>query len=276
MTFIIFLFVFTLFSNIISIQVFNVKSFHARTCTPSLGDIVIEIDGDFSESADLLAKVNLEFTTSEGFTIKSECSPFDAILNISEDLLQCPIDISLYYPLKDIDIFLQVDPPQESGYQFPNWKETIGSNPGVSNKISKINCLPKENNIFNVNSIKNNGCIGNKNSFTIYGTWENTKSLPSLDFDFQFFLENNRKDLVDCEYKIGSDSNSIDCKFEGEGNIKVDGQYFYGYFNTYQFNTYDSGLKFESCNKGNNNNSNNSYWLYFNLLNSLILILLLI
>lgn len=267
------LFIFSFISNSIAVQVFNVKSFHARTCTASLGDIIIEIDGVFSEAANLLDKVNLEFTTSEGFTIKSECSPFDAIESISEDLLQCPIDISLYYPIKDIDVFIPVEPPQESGYEFPNWKEIIGSNPGVSNKISKITCLPIKENTFNVNSIKYNGCKGNKNSFTIYGTWENNANAPLLGFYFQFFLENNKKDLVDCDFNIESDSNYINCKFDGEGKIKVDQEYFMGYFSTYQFNTYDSGIKFESCNEGNNNNC---YWIYFNLFNSLIFILLLL
>ena len=273
MTRIIRLLIFTFFSNSIAVQVFNVNSFKARPCTPSLGDIVIDINGEFSEEPDLLAKVNLEFTTSEGFTIKSESSPFNGILTSEEDFLQCPIDINLYYPLKEIDIFLQVDPPQESGYQFPNWKETIGSNPDVSNKISKITCLPKKYNTFNVNSIKNNGCSGNKNSFTIYGKWEDNDNLPSLDFDFQFFLENNKKDLIDCEYKKGTDSYYMDCQFDGEGKIKVDEQYFVGFLFTYQFNTYDSGLKFESCNKGNHSNS---YWLYFNFFISLIPIILLI
>ena len=64
------LFIFSFISNSIAVQVFNVKSFHARTCIASLGDIIIEIDGVFSETANLLDKVNLEFTTSEGFTIK--------------------------------------------------------------------------------------------------------------------------------------------------------------------------------------------------------------
>lgn len=193
------------------------------------------------------------------------------MLTYDTDFLQCLIDICLYYPLEDVDIFLQVDPPQESGYQFPNQKEVIGSNPGVSNKISKIDCLPRKVNTFNVNSIKNNGWIEKKNSFTIYGEWENNRRLPPLEFDFQFFLENNKKDLVDCKYKKDSNSNYMECQFDGEGKFKIDEQYFNGFLITYQFNTFDNGITVKSCNKG----TNDSYRLYFNLLNTLISILLL-
>ena len=93
------------------------------------------------------------------------------------------------------------------------------ADPGTSNKISDITCLPKETNIFKITSIKTVGCSGKKNVFNLYGEWEDETNLPTLDFDPEFYLSNENKDLVECDYDITE--KYMMCEFQGNGKIKI-------------------------------------------------------
>ena len=150
--------------------------------------------------------------------------------------------------LSNVDIYLPVKPPQKQGYEFINWEETIGANEGKSNLISNVKCLPEEQNIYTITSIQTNGCSGNKNAFTINGKWEDNKSinLPILDFDTKFFLDNENKDLCECEFEVSD--NSMKCKFEGKGKIKFNEQYFSGDLKAYRFNKFDEVKEVGICN----------------------------
>ena len=143
-----------------------------------------------SEEPNYLDKFNLDFTTSKNTTIKVECE----INSLIKTSLLCSINIILY-PLEDVHIYLLVKPPQKQGYSFPNWETIIGADPGTSNKISDITCLPKETNIFKITSIKTVWCSGKKNVFNLYGEWEDETNFPILDFDTEFYLSNENKDL---------------------------------------------------------------------------------
>ena len=73
-------------------------------------NFVIYLNGDFSKEVDILAKVNIELTTSKAEKIRAICTPFDK-LGFTEDCLQCDINICKY-PLENVDLFLPLETPK--------------------------------------------------------------------------------------------------------------------------------------------------------------------
>ena len=106
-------------------------------CFKAAGSFTFYINGIFSKEVNILDKVNINLSTSSGKRIKSVCTPFDKT-KYSKANLQCDIDISMYYPLEDEDIYLPLNPPEEKGYKFKNWENIIGVNPGESNVIKML------------------------------------------------------------------------------------------------------------------------------------------
>ena len=151
-------------------QIFTVKEINLGIlpCFTLTGSYVFYIDGFFSKEVHLLDKVNIELSTSSGKIIKSVCTPFDKT-SFSSATLQCDIDICIY-PLINEDIYLPINPPQEKGYKFKNWKKVIGNIPGKSNNVKRdVTCLPDIENTFIPSIVKSQGCYSKSNLFSIYG-----------------------------------------------------------------------------------------------------------
>ena len=260
----------SLFSYCIGEQTFTVDHIEKGICYSSLGTISIQIYGTFSQETSIFDEnIYIEFTTSEK-KIKSKCYTVE-FNSFSLHYLSCEIDISLYYPLNNVDVFLPVNAPQVSGYKFVNWEKVIGNNPDISNKIT-ISCLPKESNTFNINSIKADGCSGGNNTFTISGEWSQEKkySLLESNFDFHFYMGNEDKDIAYCKYSE-STSITMNCQFNGDGNIKINEKtYFNSGYLVYTFSKYDDVTKVEACSE----EFNSGYSFKFYIINILIAILL--
>ena len=88
--------------------------------------------------------------------LKSKCQLYDKLFG-SPQSLSCDIEVYLY-PLNNVDIIFPLKPPKINGYSFPNWENSIGAEPGISNVIPNVKCLPKEKNIFIPYSVELNGC----------------------------------------------------------------------------------------------------------------------
>ena len=273
-----------MFSNCIGEQTFTVDHIEKGLCLPSLGTVSIKIYGTFSQETSIFDFIYIEFTTSEK-KIQSECQAIE-FDSYSISYLSCEIDISFYYPLNYVDIFLPVNAPQVSGYKFVNWEKVIGNNPDTSNKIT-ISCLPKESNTFNINSITANGCSKGNNTFTISGEWSKEKESTLLEsnFNFKFYLGNEDNDIAYCKYNQ-SPSITMNCQFNGAGNIKINEKtYFNSGFQVYTFSKYDGVTKVEACSEENKYDAvtkvedgseefNSGYSLKFNIINILIPIVL--
>lgn len=139
------------------------------------------------------------------------------------------------------------------------------ADPGTSNKISDITCLPKETNIFKITSIKTVGCSGKKNVFSLYGEWEDETNLPTLDFDTEFYLSNENKDLIKCDYDITE--KYMMCEFQGNGKIKINEPYIPGLILLYKITQFDDGTTVGTCDSGT---------VIYNMLTAIVLILLLL
>ena len=273
-----------MFSNCIGEQTFTVDHIEKGICYSSLGTISIDIYGTFSQETSIFDFIYIEFTTSEK-KIQSECQAIE-FDSYSTNFLSCKIDVSFYYPLNYVDIFLPVNAPQVSGYKFVNWEKVIGNNPDTSNKIT-ISCLPKESNTFNINSITANGCSKGNNTFTISGEWSKEKEYTLLEsnFNFKFYLGNEDNDIAYCKYNE-SPSITMNCQFNGDGNIKINEKtYFNSGFQVYTFSKYDAVTKVEACSEENKYDAvtkvedgseefNSGYSLKFNIINILIPIVL--
>ena len=261
-----------LFSNCIGRQIIIVDHVEEGLCLPDLGSISIKIYGTFSQNK--IGPFDIEFITSEKEIIKSKCQTFE-FNSLSNHYLNCEIDIALYYPLDDVDIYLPVNAPQIPGYKFVNWEEVIGLYPGTSNRFT-ISCLPYVNNIFNITSIVVNECIAGKRTFTIYGEWLEDKQYNILesDFDFHFFMEGysyQYRNLVYCKYYELS-SNIIKCQFDG-GYINIYGNtYFNSGFSIYEFFNDDYIKTYADFCIEFSFEYTSGYLLYFKIINLLIAI----
>lgn len=98
-------------------------------------------------------------------------------------------------------------------------------------------------------SIKSNGCSGKYNVFVINGKWENETLKPLYSFSFNLKLENEQKDKAICDYNSNS-IKELKCRFEGEGDIKFEEQYFlFDYlYGLYKIQKYDSSIHVNKCN----------------------------
>ena len=153
----------------------------------------------------------------------------------------------MYYPLEDEDIYLPLYPPEEKGYKFKNWENIIGVNPGESNVIKDVTCLPKAENIFIPSSLKYEGCSNKKNIFKIYGEWEDNTDykIPSI-LIFSLVLSKENYDFSSCDY-VTSNPIHFECEYNGFGNFTIEEQYFNGILSTYKIKKLDSPLQLEQC-----------------------------
>ena len=200
--------------------------------------------------------------TSKGKKIKAMCTPFDKILS-SNAYLQCSINICKY-PLENVDIYLPVETPTQSGYIIKHWKNVIGQNPGSSNKIERVTCLPEVKNIFIPTLIEGIGCDNQYYKFKISGNWSNENNIPNDDFlllEIELFLNNENEDIIVCEFKDDNKLNDMICQYEGEGKIEIKEQYFEGFFEAFQINDVPSVIQAESCNtrSGDKTSSDGNY-----------------
>lgn len=99
----------------------------------------------------------------------------------------------------------------------------------------------------------------------MYGEWEDETNLPTLDFDPEFYLSNENKDLVECDYDITE--KYMMCEFQGNGKIKINEQYIPGLILLYKITQFDDGTTVGTCDYGN---------VIYNMLAAIVLILLLL
>ena len=66
------------------------------------------------------------------------------------------------YHLEGIDLYLPIVAPNGKGYSIRKWKNVFGLNPGVSNKIKSVTCLPIIENTFIHSYIETKGCSKKK------------------------------------------------------------------------------------------------------------------
>ena len=210
------------------------------SCIPNLAKYLFYIKGEFSQTPSItnLISFNLEYTN-----LKVICYPLEKTL-VSEDQLQCIINLC-DYPINNENIFLPINPPTISGYAFPNWKESIGKTPGISNKITEnsIKCTPKELNSYNIISIKSQGCSDKKNIILIEGKWADESKLIPEDFNIDIKLENNN--MAHCIY---FNKNLIQCEIDGYGEIKLNEKYFQKGINVFKIEKFDSSINVINCN----------------------------
>ena len=83
----------------------------------------------------------------------------------------CEIDKD-QYPQNNVDILLPIKAPKVEKYTFKNWEQTIGANPGISNKISSETSKDNFVNTFITFSISISGCVDEEVFFTVKGQWE--------------------------------------------------------------------------------------------------------
>ena len=211
-------------------------------CLDTYGIYFFYIYVEINKEIDISEKITINLDTSSDKIIEATCTPF---FNEIFSYFLCEINICVY-PLNNIDIYLPINPPKLKKYGFKNWKEIIGNSPGISNKISKVTCLPKEKNIFIPSSIKSEGCKENKNVFSIYGKWMyNEKDKKPFLWEFPLLILNENRNIAYCEYEFID--NNIKCELEGYGIIKFEETYTIGYFEIFKINEFSSSTKLEYC-----------------------------
>ena len=211
-------------------------------CSSSSGQYTFSIDGTFSGSTSYFTEsFTLDLDTSSNNKIKAECRPIQT-LGVYE--FSYIIDISKY-PLNNVDILLPTKAPQVSQYTFKNWEQVIGAQPGVSNKIAAVSCLPEAEDTFTPSSIEIGDCtIDNKRKFNILGTWEiNKYSLYKYRY-FDLVLDNSNKDTVNCRFP---DDTKCECEFEGEAVFKIKEQYVTINLHSYKIKEFNSGKTIDDC-----------------------------
>ena len=249
-------------------QIFIVSGFGYRflPCMTITGNYVFDIEGEFSKEANILDKVSLQLNTSTGNIIKSICTPFNKLTSYSKDTLQCEIDICMYH-LEGIDLYLPIVAPNVKGYSIRKWKNAFGINPGESNKIKSITCLPIIENTFIPSSMESKGCSQKNTKFLIYGEWEDKdeSKIPSL-LGFSLVIDINER-IAKCFYEAASPIH-MKCEVYGERDISIKEQNFNGYFASYKMEKLDSSIKAEKCDSSvsASNNYKYSYLLFLILL----------
>ena len=233
-------------------------------CVANLGTYIFYIIGEFSSPPSVTKTININLETSSKNKLDSICYPLEKT-EVSPSQFQCEINILSIIPIIRQKIYIQIDAPKTIEYNFPNWKEKIGSNPGISNKIPEddIACLPKEINSFVTKGLINEGCSNGKNIITISGSWSDKSKLiiPSF-FSLEMRLKNNL--ITHC---VSVSENKIQCEYEGSGNFQIE-EFFFKYgVNVYKIEKSELSLIINQC------NSSFSRYINFNL--ALIMIILL-
>ena len=230
-------------------QIFTVKKLVISwiSCSKITGSYVFNIEGDFSKNVNILDKVNINLLTSSGKNIKSICTPFSET-KYSNAQLQCDIDICKF-PLENIDIYLPTTAPQEKGYKFNNWKKIIGAQPGESNIIRNVKCLPDIKNTFLPSSVKITECLEAKIIFEIYGEWEDKdeSNIPTL-LSFSLVIGNDTDAIAYCDL-VTTSPIYMECEYlsNGDNKIIIEEQNFNGYFASYKIKTYNDIINSEKC-----------------------------
>lgn len=216
-----FLLLWTLFILSLAKNIFKILSVDkvSKPCDEQLRQYFFYIHGKFNKEINKNEILNINLENSSGETIKSVCSPnsFERL-----DFFLCYVDVN-QYPLHNINLFLPINPPESTEYEFQDWEIIIDSNSGESNKIaSEINCFFYEVNTFTPSSVEFHRCIEGNINFTISGEWKNEDKIPdSLEFPLK--IENENNEYAVCEFNYSSRIN-ITCEFEGKGmlNLKED------------------------------------------------------
>lgn len=195
-----------------------------------------------------LLEFPVDVGTSNGKNIEAICYPTK---EINEFYFSCKIDI-VQNPLNSIDIFLPVKTPVVKNFILKKWEEVIGANPGVSNKIEIIECLPEESNTFFPSNITIKECYYKPISthlIIINGTWEKTINSNFNFDDINITLDNEDKDTILCEHI--QRPISFLCFFKGRGRIKFKEQLCnYRNIDVYKIKEFDSGQTIDKCSDG--------------------------
>jgi hypothetical protein len=210
------------------------------SCLPNLGTYLFYIKGQFSQPPKITNIIS--FNLESPHNSKTTCYPLEKT-SVSDDQLQCEINIC-DYPINKENITLPINPPTISGYTFPNWKELIGADPGISNIIPEYNikCTPQEINSYKILSIKSEGCTNNKNIILIDGKWYNDSQLTPG----QFKIKTSNNNIANCNYIISQ--KKIKCEIDGYGVIKFDEKYFKSGINIYKIEKSDYSINVDQCN----------------------------
>ena len=242
-------------------------------CGDSIGKYSFYIYGEFNKEVDISETLNLNLTTSFDKKIETTCTPyyFD---NIKLHFFICDINICVY-PLDNTDIFLPIKAPNSIKYGFRNWEKIIGSNPGVTNKISGVTCLPKEINTFIPSSIKEEGCNDKKIIFSIYGKWKDTdESKIPFFLEFPLLIQNENIYIANCEYEPINPIH-MKCEFEGSGIIKFDELYCIEFLRIFKIESFSSSNQINECSiEKNPLLSSSSLYINFNIIFTIILSML--
>ena len=198
---------------------------------------MVLIIGSFNDSASSIDTIFFDVKTSDGRKWNTNCIPF------TSNFL---CDIEVRYPLDKMDILLPTKTPIVEKYTFKDWEKVFGANPGVSNKIEDVTCLPQERNTFIPSSITVGECLLGSRSFTIKGEWEKKNKTDIINYSSaSIVLDNKDGDISNCRYN--NQPIGFTCEFKGEGEIKMKEQFFYASVDLYKMKEFDSGKTFTKC-----------------------------
>ena len=237
-------------------------------CSEETGLYYYYIYADINKKTSSTEELTFNLITSTGQTIETTCSLYSIEY---KSFFSCIINVCVY-PLHNVDIFLPENPPKSKKIGFKNWKSVIGNIPYITNKISNVNCLPKEANTFIPTSIKSEGCESNKNVFYIYGNWvdKDNYKIPFY-WEFPLLILNGENSIANCEYQP-FEPIYIKCEFEGQGIIKFNEAYTSYDFRIYKINGFSSDTNLDSCSVKNKKEYLQLYSLKY-LIISIILLL---
>ena len=204
---------------------------------------------------------DLPFDTTEKIFIKLlypkttiECSALSK-KNYRNDTIKCEVDIC-EFPMEE-NILISPEEPTSinNKFEFPNWKDFMNKNPGISNRIeeTRIPCFPEINAIFSPTDIISLGCEGDKNIFTITGEWEDKDEVTFKEAKFKIPIINQEEKKAECFFK---DLENIICLYQGYGEIKFDKFYFKAISSGYQINGLNKKINVTECINENNTNIN--------------------
>ena len=222
------------------------------SCIPNLSTFIFNIKVEFSKSPLIKNILTIDLLSN----IKAFCYPFEKT-NVTISFFQCKIN-TVDYPIKNKILFLPLEPPISNYYNFLNWKEKIGENPEISNRITEkeIDCLPKELNSYKINEIKSEGCSNNKNVISLKGVWINENKLVPKNFEFNLNEIKGKCNIISLNW--------IQCTIEGIGDIKfLDNYYFEYQINTFMIQKSEKFIHINDCNDNSTDNKTDFLRFFF-------------
>ena len=223
--------------NIISLELPQVP------CIPNLSTFLFNIKAEFSKSPDITNILSINLSPN----LISSCYAFENT-SVTDSFFQCKIN-TVNYPIDNINIYLPLDNPNSEYYNFLNWKETIGKEPEISNKISdkEIYCIPKELNSYEMTEIKSEGCSNNKNIISLKGQWKDNNLIIPKNYEFNFDKIKGKCNIISLNW--------IQCEIEGEGIIKFNDNFYFEYgINTFMIQKSEKSINIKDCNKNDDVN----------------------